>query len=215
MIERMGNVFASCRGECDDNPASDVATESINMSDVLHVDEYVNDYKVVKELGAGSFGRVVLGFDNGQGEKEYRHVAIKIYSKARLSRQRDFKRVGRKMVVQTALEKVQVEIAIMKKLKHSNVVGLYEVIDTDLDPLYLVRNGAHGSDEAMYCCQLITIFLNRSQVLEFVPGGEILTWDPEKKHFRNKLPEPLARQAMHDCCAGAPCHKYIFLIFYI
>ena len=45
------------------------------------------------------------------------------------------------MTVVDALQNVQKEIAIMKKLEHPNVIQLYEVIDDkDSDKLYMGKN---------------------------------------------------------------------------
>lgn len=54
--------------------------------------------------------------------------AIKIFSKSLLTRRRQYMRTGEgKMSVTTDMDKVQKEIAIMKKLIHPNLVRLYEV----------------------------------------------------------------------------------------
>lgn len=54
--------------------------------------------------------------------------AIKIFSKSLLLRRRQFMRTGEgRMAVTTDLDKVQKEIAIMKKIVHPNLVRLFEV----------------------------------------------------------------------------------------
>jgi len=68
-------------------------------------------------------------------------VAVKIFRKSVLKRKRTMERdkETRKMLVKTALEKVEREIALMKKLAHPNLVEFYEAIDSpDSDVLYLV-----------------------------------------------------------------------------
>ena len=128
----MGNVvFRGCL--CKENALNDAAPQTSPATDVGD-DEFVNDYQIVRDLGAGSYGRVVLAHNSVNNSL----AAIKMFSKGYLARQRDIKREGRKMVVHTALQKVRIEIAIMKKLNHPNVVKLIEVIDTEDDPLYLV-----------------------------------------------------------------------------
>jgi [calcium/calmodulin-dependent protein kinase] kinase len=60
--------------------------------------------------------------------------------------------------VHTALDDVEREIALMKQMRHPNLVSLLQVIDSvDSDALYVV--------------------------LEFVPLGEIMTFDSERIRF--------------------------------
>ena len=61
----------------------------------------------------------------------------------------------------TDLDKVQREIAIMKKLVHPHLVSLYEVIDD-------------GRQDALYL------------VLEYVPGGQIMEFDAEERRYFSK-----------------------------
>jgi serine/threonine protein kinase len=83
--------------------------------------EFVNEYKLVRTLGKGAMGIVKLGETSGA------QYAIKCMSKSALSGQRDSHREGRKWIVRTGLDKVKMEIAIMKKMHHPNVVKFYEV----------------------------------------------------------------------------------------
>lgn len=80
-------------------------------------------------------------------------VAVKIFQKSILKRIRTMERnqQTRQVQVRTALEKVEREIAIMKKLSHPNLVCFFEAIDSpDSDLLYMV--------------------------IEYMPLGEILTY---------------------------------------
>ena len=68
-------------------------------------------------------------------------VAVKIFRKSVLKRKRTMERdkETRRMLVTTALDRVEQEIALMKKLAHPNLVEFYEAIDSpDSDVLYLV-----------------------------------------------------------------------------
>lgn len=88
-------------------------------------------------------------------------VAVKIFSKSNLKRRRTIERdkMTHRMKVKTALQQVQREIALMKKLAHPNLVRLYEVIDSpETDTLYMV--------------------------LEYMPLGEILTFREEDGTFK-------------------------------
>lgn len=90
------------------------------------------------------------------------YVAVKIYSKSLLKRVRMFKRSkARGVQIRTALENVEREIALMKMMRHPNLVSLLQVIDSvESNALYLV--------------------------LEFVPLGEIMSFDPESKRYKHR-----------------------------
>ncbi|RLN60136.1 hypothetical protein BBJ29_003425 [Phytophthora kernoviae] len=85
-------------------------------------------------------------------------VALKVFKTSLLRKMREVKRVGRRMVVSTALDKVQVEIAIMKKLHHPNLLNLLEVFDDDTETLVLM--------------------------LEYAPSGQVMQWFPEEKVYK-------------------------------
>lgn len=96
-----------------------------------------------------------------QSKNDY--VAVKIYSKSLLKRMRNIKRSKSKgtIVVHTALDDVEMEIALMKQMRHPNLVSLLQVIDSvDSDALYVV--------------------------LEFVPLGEIMTFDPDLIRYSHR-----------------------------
>lgn len=77
----------------------------------------VNHYEVIGELGRGVHGKVKLGRDLNSGQ----NVAIKIVD--RFSKRR---RLGKDTSHE---DKIKREIAILKKARHPNIVGLLEVID--------------------------------------------------------------------------------------
>lgn len=77
-----------------------------------------------KTVGEGTFGKVKLAVHVPTGEK----VAVKILEKNRIKDQADVRRVNR-------------EIKILKKAKNSNVIQLYEVIDTS-SAIYLMMENA-------------------------------------------------------------------------
>ena len=80
--------------------------------------------------------------------------------------------------VVTALDQVQSEVALMKKLRHENLVRLYEVIDDEAaDHLYLV--------------------------LSYVDGGQAMEWSTEKSRYLSSsdggtIPEKRARMYVRD-----------------
>ena len=97
--------------------------------------------------------------DNNPNDDEL--VAVKIFSKSNLKRRRTIERdkTTKRVKVKTALQQVEREIALMKKLSHPNLVRLYEVINSpETDILYMV--------------------------LEYMPLGEILTFREEDGTFR-------------------------------
>jgi len=92
-------------------------------------------------------------------------VAVKIFQKSILKRMRTMERnkETNRVQVKTALEKVEREIALMKKLSHPNLVTFYEAIDSpDSDLLYMV--------------------------IEYMPLGEILTYQNDGTFRRKEQP---------------------------
>lgn len=116
---------------------------------------------IPKSFETGSFSDLELSRENGDGT----FVAVKIYNKSVLKRIRNFKRsqphTPSKMEVHTALENVEKEIALMKLMRHPNIVSLLQVIDSiESDTLFLV--------------------------LEYHPLGEIMSFVPETRRFRHR-----------------------------
>ncbi|KAH8821305.1 hypothetical protein F5884DRAFT_850540 [Xylogone sp. PMI_703] len=88
----------------------------------------INQYEVINEIGRGVYGKVKLARSLETGE----YVAIKIIQ--RFSKRR---RLGR--VTVSPEDKTKREIAILKKIRHPNIVGLLEVIDDpELKKIYMV-----------------------------------------------------------------------------
>ncbi|ETV83213.1 CAMKK protein kinase, variant [Aphanomyces astaci] len=97
----------------------------------------VNDYVVVKQLGEGAFAKVYLV--ERTKDEATKQFAMKVFNKSFLKRKREFKKVDGKMVQTNAFQKVQKEVAIMKKLCHPHLTKLYEVIDSpDDDKMFLI-----------------------------------------------------------------------------
>lgn len=99
--------------------------------DLFTGNKYINEYEILGEIGRGQHGKVKLGRRLGEEWK----VAIKIvprYSKKR--------RLGKLSAVDNEIEdETRKEVAILKKARHPNVVGLYEVIDDpSKNKVYLV-----------------------------------------------------------------------------
>ncbi|KAG1351972.1 hypothetical protein G6F62_002832 [Rhizopus arrhizus] len=125
----------------------------------------VGDYWLGKTLGKGSSGCVKIGIHKMTGEK----VAIKIIPKSHLA-------------ANASVEKaVKREIAVMKLIKHPNIMSLLDVIDLSDSPnLYLI--------------------------LEYVQGGELF----EYLVSRGKLSEKEARKYFQQIIIGLDyCHRHL------
>ncbi|KAG9402243.1 hypothetical protein AC1031_006866 [Aphanomyces cochlioides] len=123
---------------------------------------HVNDYSVIKLLGEGAFAKVYL-CERVQ-DNVVKQYAMKVFNKSFLKRKREFKKVDGKMVQVNAFQKVQKEVAIMKKLCHPHLTKLYEVIDSP-------------SDDKMFL------------ILELISGGQVMTFD--SKTLQYTFPECL------------------------
>ena len=89
-------------------------------------------YKIVRKLGEGMFSAVKLATHSLTEEQ----VAIKILEKTKISKIEDKERINR-------------EISIMKKLRHFNVVKLYQIIETKLN-IYLIQENIEGQEFMNY-----------------------------------------------------------------
>ena len=84
------------------------------MSSETHSKEkQVGDYLLNEEIGSGGFAKVVLGTHIPTGEK----VAIKIMDKEQI------------LSDELNKERVLSEIAILKIVRHNNIIKLYEVME--------------------------------------------------------------------------------------
>ncbi|KAH9207515.1 hypothetical protein DL95DRAFT_313576 [Leptodontidium sp. 2 PMI_412] len=96
--------------------------------DFLTGRKLINQYEIINEIGRGVHGKVKLARSLETGG----YVAIKIIQ--RFSKKR---KLGR--VTVSPEDKTKKEIAILKKIRHPNVVGLLEVIDDpELKKIYMV-----------------------------------------------------------------------------
>lgn len=96
--------------------------------DLMTGRKIINQYEVIEELGRGVHGKVKLARNLESGE----NVAIKIIP--RFSKKR---RLGK--VTASPQDKTKREIAILKKIRHPNVVALLEIIDDpEFKKIYMV-----------------------------------------------------------------------------
>lgn len=91
------------------------------------VQKSLEHYEVGRTLGEGTFGTVKLGIHRLTKEK----VAIKILEKSRIKDEADARRVAR-------------EINILRKVRHRNVIQLFEVIVAEDKILLIMEYSDHG-----------------------------------------------------------------------
>ena len=91
-----------------------------------------DNYKFVKLIGKGAFGKVMLGIHRLTGK----YVAIKIIEKSHMKDEFSRKKVFR-------------EVYILKKIRHANVIRLLEVFESDKD-LHIVMEYAGCGDLLHY-----------------------------------------------------------------
>eukprot|EP01064_Diplonema_japonicum_P009186 TRINITY_DN1665_c1_g1_i3.p1 TRINITY_DN1665_c1_g1~~TRINITY_DN1665_c1_g1_i3.p1 ORF type:complete len:872 (+),score=158.96 TRINITY_DN1665_c1_g1_i3:183-2798(+) len=119
----------------------------------------INQYTVVQEIGRGAYGKVKLAL-HVDTDTNY---AIKILNKLQIRKKNA-----------NALHLAQQEVAILKKLRHKNIVSLYEVIyDEDSNKMYMVLEYAEGG-----CAMRLDKDGN-------VEGSEPLSMLTVRKYFRD------------------------------
>jgi hypothetical protein len=106
-------------------------TSSVKMRKLSSGDKLVNKYLVVRELGRGATGEVYMVRDEETGQS----YAMKVTNRYAAGWSEDSQRD----------RSIALEIAVMKKLQHDNIVNLIEVID---DPknrkIFLVQELMEG-----------------------------------------------------------------------
>ncbi|KAJ3361305.1 hypothetical protein GGF32_007615 [Allomyces javanicus] len=133
-------------------------TNLVKTVDDVSGTKQINNYLVLQELGRGVHGKVKLARRTDTGEL----VAMKILRKTTRTRRLGFANLNRlaaspmgdngiaaaaAAAANSQLEKIRREIAIMKKLRHPNVVQLYEVIDDpSSDKVYIVLEYLAGGE---------------------------------------------------------------------
>ena len=153
----------------DDHPTASRSIESSGSMHSTESGESVAGFTMRHVLGRGRLGKVRLCERSGE------QFAIKIFRRRDLARSRQWDdELG---AYRSALEDVRSEIAIMKKLRHPNVVRFVEVIDDpSSDKLYLI--------------------------LDYVPGGALLSDARRGPSSWQPLDEPVARRLLRDIVRG-------------
>lgn len=109
--------------------------------------ETVNEFKLINELGTGSFSTVYHGLREytENGEIVELDTAMKAMHIPSLKKNRfiNFTVTGEQAEV-TGLEKVYMEIYLMQNLNHPNIVKLYEIMEADKhEYLYMILEFCH------------------------------------------------------------------------
>ncbi|CUG92447.1 protein kinase, putative [Bodo saltans] len=116
-------------------PPVQVTTSFQKSLDTESGNKKINEYILLGELGRGAQGKVKLAFDTERNVLR----AVKII---RRPPDVDGHGIG-KMLASESRKRIEQEIAITKRLRHKNLVSLYEVIDDpEMDKLYLVLQHA-------------------------------------------------------------------------
>lgn len=87
--------------------------DNLNINKNIKKDEKyekIGNYRILKDIGEGAFGKVKLGIHIPTDE----YVAIKILERNKITENEDVHKVIR-------------EINILKKLNHPNIIKIYEV----------------------------------------------------------------------------------------
>ena len=88
----------------------------------------LSNYKYIKNIGEGTFGKVKLAIHKLTGEK----VAIKVLQKNLITDPKQY-------------ERIQNEIKYLKLLNHPNIIKIYEVIEND-SSFFIIMEYAIGGD---------------------------------------------------------------------
>lgn len=119
------------------NPHKEAAAKSTsNAAGKVHPSQSSSStnktYVILRNLGEGSFGKVKEAMHVATQEK----IAVKVIEKEKVVTEDDDTRVRR-------------EISIMRKVKHPNIVQLYEVIETEKYH-FMVMEYVEGGELADY-----------------------------------------------------------------
>ncbi|KAI3330108.1 hypothetical protein F4824DRAFT_352307 [Ustulina deusta] len=166
--------------------------------DLMTGRKLINQYEVIEELGRGVHGKVKLARNLETGE----NVAIKIIP--RFSKKR---RLGK--VTASPQDKTKREIAILKKIRHPNIVALLEIIDDpELKKIYVVLEHVELGELVWRKKGLPFICYWERRMVEKGMYGELSTTDEEESERYIQLLEKkqaineVKRAKMHESQRG-------------
>ncbi|KAK1832779.1 Serine/threonine-protein kinase ssp1 [Podospora conica] len=179
-----------------------VETHKANVEhDCLTGRKIINNYEIIEELGRGVHGKVKLA--RNQTTQEL--VAIKIIP--RFSKKRRLGKV-------TSQDKSKREIAILKKIRHPNVVALLEIIDDpEQKKIYMVLEFAEAGEITWRKKGLPHICNRERERQEREMRGEKITPEQmaEQKDYNSLMEEQHARKSHRSRISGAAsaaAHNY-------
>lgn len=135
------NLNMSCSEESDTERDPLVLSRGARASVSEEGFDCINEYILLKEIGRGQYGSVYLA--HNQKTEELR--AIKKLPRSIIKRKDDGANDNASPLSTAKVADIDIarEVAIMKKMRHKNIVALYEVIDdVEEDSLYLVMQYA-------------------------------------------------------------------------
>ncbi|KAK0612843.1 hypothetical protein B0T17DRAFT_470690, partial [Bombardia bombarda] len=162
----------------------------------------INHYEIIEELGRGMHGKVKLARNLETGD----NVAIKIIP--RFSKKR---RLG-KVTAMSTQDKSKREIAILKKIRHPNVVALLEIIDDpELKKIYMVLEHVELGEIVWRKKGLPHICQYERRRVEREMRGEKPTAEEERYDYileRRQALKDTKRAKMSQAQAGAADHYW-------
>jgi formylglycine-generating enzyme required for sulfatase activity/predicted Ser/Thr protein kinase len=93
-------------------------------------------YQLIREIGQGGMGQVILAIDRGATLKDHEYVAIK-------------RMLGPTLSSSSAVDRFLAEVKLARALRHPNVVKMYHSDNTVLGP-YIVMEYIDGEDLGKY-----------------------------------------------------------------
>jgi len=121
--------------------------------------KFIEGYKPLEVIGEGSFAKVK------RCEKDGTFYAMKVLRKMRLSKKRDYVRgADGKMVIETAWDKVQSEIDLLRTLDNDNLVRLISILDFG-QKTYLIFELCEGGCSMDWNADLKSYFIPGTRAL--------------------------------------------------
>lgn len=141
-------------------------------------EKFINEYCILDVLGEGSFGKVHL-CERRQGTP-YRQFAMKKMDKNKLDKMKKYTTDQNTMKMMTELDRVHLEVNIMRHLYHPNIVIMFELLE---------------SSKKLYF------------ILEYMSKGPCMVYDAHQRLFKSpltqsSLTEELAKQHLADIVHG-------------